>query len=47
MTNPVSFSSHGFTRVAFDVEMPPNLILPLHDRITTAEAAKIVEEKPE
>ncbi len=33
----------GFTRVAFDVDMPPNLVLPPHDVIAPADAAKVIE----
>ena len=32
-----------YTRVAFDVDMPPTLVLPLHDVMAPADAAKIVE----
>ncbi len=33
----------GFTRVAFDVDMPPNLVLAPHDVIAPADAAKVIE----
>ena len=33
----------GCTRVAFDVDMPPNLVLPTHDIVAPADAARIVE----
>jgi len=41
-TPPIAISQ-DFTRVAFDVDMPPNLVMPLHDVIAPADAAKIVE----
>lgn len=31
------------TRVAFDVDMPPNLVLPPHDVVAPAEPAKVIE----
>ena len=38
----------GLTRVAFDVDMPPNLVLPLHDVVAPATTAVVTEvgEKP-
>ena len=36
--------SPGFTRVAFDVDMPPNLVLPPHDVMAPAGAAMVIEE---
>jgi len=42
-TSPASVLSKDFTRVAFDVDMPPTLVLPLHDVMAPADAAKIVE----
>lgn len=34
----------GFTRVAFDVDMPPNLVLPPQDAVAPADPARAVEE---
>jgi hypothetical protein len=42
-STPPSVVSSNFTRVAFDVDMPPHLVLPLHDVVAPADAAKIVE----
>jgi hypothetical protein len=44
MTAPSPGVCKGFTRVAFDVDMPPNLVLPPHDLIAPAEPAAILEE---
>jgi hypothetical protein len=43
LSSPPNVVSSNFTRVAFDVDMPPNLVLPLHDVMAPADAAKIVE----
>jgi hypothetical protein len=40
---PPNVVSRNFTRVAFDVDMPPTLVLPLNDVMAPADAAKIVE----
>ena len=40
---PSGIPTPGFTRVAFDVDMPPHLCLPPHDVMAPAEAAKVVE----
>lgn len=42
-TEPTSVLTLGFTRVAFDVDMPPNLCLPPHHVIAPAESAKVIE----
>ena len=42
-STPSSAVAGGCTRVAFDVDMPPNLVLPTHDIVAPADAAKIVE----
>jgi hypothetical protein len=42
-SSPPNVVSKDFTRVAFDVDMPPHLVLPLHDVVAPADAAKIVE----
>ena len=42
-TSPASVLSKELTRVAFDVDMPPNLVMPLYDVMAPADAAKIVE----
>jgi hypothetical protein len=39
--------SPGFTRVAFDVDMPPNLALPPHDLIAPSAPAIVLEEGQE
>jgi hypothetical protein len=44
MTAPPSHVCEGFTRVAFDVDMPPNLVLPPHDLIAPAAPAVVLEE---
>lgn len=43
ITNPDGVCIKGFTRVAFDVDMPPNLVLPPHDVMAPAGAAATVE----
>lgn len=44
-TTPSSGSAmKDFTRVAFDVDMPPNLVLPPHDVMAPAETAMVIEE---
>ena len=42
-TFPANVVAKDFTRVAFDVDMPPTLVLPLHDIAAPADAARIVE----
>jgi hypothetical protein len=42
-STPSSAITGGLTRVAFDVDMPPTLVLPPHDVMAPADAAKIVE----
>jgi hypothetical protein len=42
-TSPANVLSKDFTRVAFDVDMPPTLVLQLHDAMAPADSAKIVE----
>jgi hypothetical protein len=42
-TSPANVLSKDFTRVAFDVDMPPNLVMLPHDAMAPADAAKIVE----
>jgi hypothetical protein len=37
--------AQGFTRVAFDVELPPDLVLPPHDVMAPADKAVVMEEK--
>ena len=34
----------GFTRVAFDVDMPPNLVLPPHDLMAPSEPAVVLDK---
>ena len=43
VTAPNSHPGLGFTRVAFDVDMPPNLVLPAQDLIAPAEKANVIE----
>lgn len=44
-TTPGSGSAmKDFTRVAFDVDMPPNLVLPPHDVMAPAGTAMVIEE---
>lgn len=45
MTSPSSGVLNGWTRVAFDVDIPPNLVAPEHDVMAPADKAMIVEEK--
>jgi hypothetical protein len=48
MSNPHNGTvSPGFTRVAFDVDMPPNLVLPPHDLIAPSAPAVVLEEGQE
>lgn len=43
-TTPSSGSAmKDFTRVAFDVDLPPNLVLPPHDVMAPASAAVVLE----
>ncbi len=42
-TTPSTSVCKGFTRVAFDVDLPPNLVLEPHDVLAPATEAKIVE----
>ncbi|MEN9419704.1 MAG: hypothetical protein RI988_3325 [Pseudomonadota bacterium] len=43
-STPASGSAmKDFTRVAFDVDMPPNLVLPPHDVMAPASAAVVLE----
>lgn len=44
LTNPVATVTAGFTRVAFDVEMPSHLVLPLHDETAPPTGGVVVEE---
>jgi hypothetical protein len=45
MSNPHNGAvSPGFTRVAFDVDMPPNLVFPPHDLIAPPSTAVVLEE---
>jgi hypothetical protein len=45
MSNPTGgIVSQGFTRVAFDVDMPPNLVLPPHDLTAPPSTAVVLEE---
>ena len=41
-TSPASGFATDQTRVAFDVDMPPNLVLPPQDVVAPAEPAKVV-----
>ena len=34
----------GYTRIAFDVDFPPNLVLPAHDLMAPAGGAAVLEE---
>jgi hypothetical protein len=34
----------GWVRVAFDVDLPPNLVLPPHDVVAPADVVGVVEE---
>jgi hypothetical protein len=48
MTSPSSGPvMNGFTRVAFDVDMPPNLVLPPHDVMALPTSATVLEEGTE
>lgn len=42
-TSPSSSVIDEWIRVAFDVDMPPNLVLPPHDVIAPADSAKVIE----
>lgn len=44
MSNPGANVARGFTRVAFDVDMPPDLVLPMHDVMAPAGKAAVIEE---
>ncbi len=47
-TTPASGSAmKDFTRVAFDVDMPPNLVLPPHDVMALPTSATVLEEGTE
>jgi hypothetical protein len=43
-TTPSSGVLEGFTRVAFDVDMPSNLVLPPHDLMAPSEPAVVLEK---
>ena len=43
LTAPHPSVMHGYTRVAFDVDLPPNLVLPPHDVMATATGAFVSE----
>ena len=43
-TSPNSIIPNGFTRIAFDVEMPPSLFKPPHDILLDAVESVIVVE---
>ena len=47
ISKPHSEPLKGKTRVAFDVEMPPHLVMPAHDVMAPASAAVVIEEKKE
>jgi hypothetical protein len=40
-------ATYGYTRVAFDVDMPPNLVLPPHDVMALPTSATVLEEGTE
>ena len=42
-TTPPPNVCSGFTRVAFDVDMPPNLVLPSHDVVAPVTVAAVTE----
>ena len=44
-TDPTAAVMTGFTRVAFDVEMPPHLVLPPHDETAPPTDGFVVEEE--
>ncbi len=44
MSVPGSGVLEGYTRVAFDVDLPPNLVLPPYDVVAPADAVLILEE---
>lgn len=44
MTHESSGVLKDFTRVAFDVDMPPGLVLPPHDAQAPATVAQVIEE---
>lgn len=47
-TTPVSGNAmKDFTRVAFDVDMPPTLVLPPHDVMAPSAPAVVLEEGTE
>lgn len=43
LTAPHPSVMQGYTRVAFDVDLPPNLVLPPHDVMATATNAFVSE----
>jgi len=44
LTKPSAKPINGWTRVAFDVDMPPHLVLPPHDVMAPAGAAVVIDE---
>lgn len=44
-TQPSSVGIAGYTRVAFDVDMPPNLILPQQDVLAPSGPGAVIEEQ--
>lgn len=42
-SQPCASVLDGWTRVAFDVDMPPGLVLPQHDVMAPAADAKVIE----
>lgn len=42
-TTPSCTRMQGYTRVAFDVDMPPGLVLPPHDVMAPEGAAQVAE----
>lgn len=42
-STPGSTVPNDYTRVAFDVDMPPSLVMPMHDVVAPANAAVVTE----
>ena len=43
LTAPHPLVTQGYTRVAFEVDLPPNLVLPPHDVMAVATNAFVLE----
>ena len=44
ITAPHPSVMQGYTRLAFDVDLPPNLVLPPHDVMAVATIAQVIKE---